>query len=137
MDIKEINRQVIERYRAGDELDPPLHRERIVLLTTTGARTGQRRTTPMMFHRDGDRVLVIAANAGAPHHPDWYRNLVAEPRVTVELPDETYEATAEPLTGDDRERTWTMLKERYPFFADHEAKAGRTIPVVALHHRPT
>lgn len=135
MDIKEINRQVIERHRAGAELDPPLHRDRIVLLSTTGARTGLRRTTPMMFHRDGDRVLVIASNVGAPRHPDWYRNLVADPRVTVELPDETYEATAEPLTGDDREQTWAMLKQRYPFFAEHEAKTDRMIPVVALIRR--
>ncbi|GAA4204833.1 nitroreductase family deazaflavin-dependent oxidoreductase [Actinocatenispora rupis] len=135
MDVKEINRQVIAKYRAGAELDPPLHRERIVLLTTTGVRSGLRRTTPMMFHRDGERVLVIASNVGAPHHPDWYRNLVADPRVTVELPDETYEGTAVPLTGDDRARTWEMLKETYPFFAEHEAKTEREIPVVALTRR--
>lgn len=135
MDVKEINRQVIAKYRSGAELDPPLHRERIVLLTTTGVRSGLRRTTPMMFHRDGERVLVIASNVGAPHHPDWYRNLVADPRVTVELPDETYEGTAVPLTGDDRARTWEMLKETYPFFAEHEAKTEREIPVVALTRR--
>ena len=73
MDMKEINRQVIEQFRAGGKITG-MQRERLVLLTTVGARTGQKRTTPMMFHRDGDRLLVIASNAGAPRHPDWYRN---------------------------------------------------------------
>jgi deazaflavin-dependent oxidoreductase (nitroreductase family) len=131
MDAREINRQVIDQFRAGGEIQG-MHRDRLVLLTTTGARTGQRRTTPMMFHRDGDRLLVVASNIGAPRHPDWYVNLAASPRVTVEVGDETYDALAEPLEGEPRERAWAMLKENYPFFAEHEAKTERTIPVVAL-----
>jgi deazaflavin-dependent oxidoreductase (nitroreductase family) len=86
----------------------------------------------MMFHRDGERVLVMASNAGATKDPDWFRNLVAHPGVTVEIGDETYPATAEPLIGADRERAWAEIKAAYPFFADHEVKAGREIPVVAL-----
>lgn len=131
MDLRDTNRRVIRQFRAGGEIEG-MHRDRLVLLTTTGARTGKRRTTPMMFHRDGTRLLVVASNAGARRHPNWYRNVVADPRVTVEVGDETYEATATELTGEDRARTWAMLKERYPFFADHEAKVARTIPVVAL-----
>src|SRR5579862_9102228 len=131
MDAREINRQVIDQFRAGGEIQG-MHRDRLVLLTTTGARTGQRRTTPMMFHRDGDRLLVVASNIGAPRHPDWYVNLAASPRVTVEVGDETYDALAKPLAGEQRERAWAMLKENYPFFAEHEAKTERTIPVVAL-----
>jgi len=131
MDVRETNRQVIDQFRAGGEIQG-MHRDRLVLLTTTGAKTGQRRTTPMMFHRDGDRLLVVASNIGAPRHPDWYVNLAASPRVTVEVGDETYDALAEPLEGEQRERTWAMLKENYPFFAEHEAKTERTIPVVAL-----
>jgi deazaflavin-dependent oxidoreductase (nitroreductase family) len=131
MDIAEVNRRVIEQFRAGGEVDG-MHREGLVLLTTTGAKTGQPRTTPMMFHRDGDRILVIASNAGAPKDPDWYRNLVREPNVTVEVGHETYPAIATVLTGADRERQWAMLKETYPFFAEHEQQAGRIIPVVAL-----
>ena len=131
MDVREINRQVIEQFRAGGEIQG-MHRDRLVLLTTTGARTGQRRTTPMMFHRDGDRLLVVASNIGAPRHPDWYVNLAASPRVAVEVGDETYDALAEPLEGKQRERAWAMLKENYPFFAEHEAKTERIIPVVAL-----
>lgn len=131
MDIAEVNRRVIEQFRAGGEIEG-MHREGLVLLTTVGARTGRRRTTPMMFHREGDRVLVIASNVGAPKHPDWYLNLVANPRVTVEVGEETYDALASPAEGEERERLWTLIKKEYPFFADHEAKTDRTIPVVLL-----
>jgi deazaflavin-dependent oxidoreductase (nitroreductase family) len=131
MGIRDVNRRVIEQFRVGGEIEG-MHRDRIVLLTTTGARTGQRRTTPMMFHRDGGRLLVVASNVGAPKHPDWYRNLVADPRVTVEAGDETYPAVAATLEGADRARAWSMLKQSYPFFADHEASTERIIPVVAL-----
>jgi deazaflavin-dependent oxidoreductase (nitroreductase family) len=129
--MKEINRTVIEQFRAGGEIEG-MHRERLVLLTTTGAKTGQPRTTPMMYHRDGDRLLVIASNVGAPSHPDWYGNLVENPRVHVEVGDDSYDALATPLEGAEREEVWTMIKANYPFFADHETKTTRAIPVVAL-----
>ncbi|GAB2723828.1 nitroreductase family deazaflavin-dependent oxidoreductase [Nocardia thraciensis] len=131
MDIQEINKRVIEQFRAGGEIDG-MHRDRLLLLTTTGRRSGTPHTTPMMFHRDGDRVVVIASNQGAPRHPQWYLNLTANPSVTVELGDETYSATARPLTGADYDRVWQEIKQLYPFFTDHEAKAGRTIPAIAL-----
>ena len=131
MDIREINRRVIDQFRAGGPVEG-MQRERLVLLTTKGRRSGRPRTTPMMFHRDGDRVLVIASNVGAAAHPDWYRNLAADPHVTVEIGDETYPAIATPTAGADRERVWTLLKETYPFFAEHEKVTTRTIPVVAL-----
>lgn len=131
MDIKETNRQVVAQFRAGGPIEG-MHRERLVLLTTTGRRSGEPRTTPLMFHRDGDRVLVIASNIGAPTHPDWYLNLVAQPQVTVEIGDESYRGVATPTEGADRDRVWTMLKQTYPFFADHEKATERAIPVVAL-----
>jgi deazaflavin-dependent oxidoreductase (nitroreductase family) len=131
MDPKEINRKVIEQFRAGGEIEG-MHRDRLLLLTTTGAKTGRPHTTPMMFIRDGDRLLVIASNMGAPKHPDWYLNLVASPQVRVEAEGESFPAMATPAAGQDRDRLWAMLKEQYPFFADHEATAGRAIPVVAL-----
>jgi deazaflavin-dependent oxidoreductase (nitroreductase family) len=132
VDVKEINKHVIKQFRAGGEIQG-MHRERLLLLTTTGARSDLGHTVPMMFHRDdAGRVLVMASNAGAPRDPDWFRNLVAHPDVTVEIGDEKSAATATPLTGDDRERAWAEIKAAYPFFADHEVKAGREIPVVAL-----
>jgi len=132
MDIRETNRRVVDQFRAGGPIEG-MQRDRLVLLTTTGRRSGEPRTTPMMFHRDGERVLVIASNIGAAAHPDWYRNLAVDPHVTVEIGDERYPAIATPTEGADYERVWTLIKETYPFFADHEVKAApRAIPVVAL-----
>ena len=132
MDMGETNRRVIEQFRGGGPIEG-MQRDRLVLLTTTGRRSGEPRTTPMMFHRDGDRMLVIASNIDAAAHPDWYLNLVVDPHVTVEIGDESYPAIATPTEGTDYERVWTLIKETYPFFADHEQKAApRTIPVVAL-----
>ena len=131
MDIRQINTRVIEQFRAGGPIEG-MNRDGLVLLTTTGAKSGQTRTTPMMFHRDGDRLLVIASNIGAPKHPDWYVNLVAHPHVVVEVGSERFDATATPLTGIERERAWTTLKQTYPFFTEHETKTSRQIPVVAL-----
>jgi deazaflavin-dependent oxidoreductase (nitroreductase family) len=129
-DMREHNRKLIEQFRAdgGASMgDRPL-----VLLTTVGRKTGTPSTTPMMFVRDGGRIFVIASNAGAPADPQWYRNLVVEPSVTVELPGQEFKARATPLEGADYERNWEMIKERYPFFAEHGQRAGRRIPVVEL-----
>jgi deazaflavin-dependent oxidoreductase (nitroreductase family) len=89
----------------------------------------------MMAIPDGDRWLVVASNAGAPAHPDWYYNLTAHPEVTVEVGMETFNATAIPLEGEERERLWTSIVERYPFFRDHQAKISREIPLIALERR--
>ena len=131
MDFKAINQKVIEQFRAGGPIEG-MHRERLLLLTTTGRKSGQPRTTPMMFDRDGDDLLVIASNIGAPRHPAWYLNLAQEPEVVVEIAEDRFAAVASTISGDRRERVWSMVKERYPFFADHEAKTDRVIPVVAL-----
>lgn len=129
--MHEVNRRVVEQFRAGGEIDG-MRRDRLLLLTTTGARSGNPYTTPMMFHRDGARVLVMASNAGARKTPDWYANLRADPSVRVEIADESYPATAKVLEGDERARLWAVITEVNPFFVEHEAKAGRQIPVVAL-----
>jgi deazaflavin-dependent oxidoreductase (nitroreductase family) len=135
MDLTAINRRVVDQFRAGGEIEG-MHRDRLVLLTTTGRRSGRRHTTPMMFHREGDRIFVMASNQGDPKEPEWYRNLVANPRVKVELADETFEALAKPLKAEARDRQWARIKEAWPFFADHEKKARRTIPVVSLTRQP-
>jgi deazaflavin-dependent oxidoreductase (nitroreductase family) len=122
----------VAQFRARD---PGIHYERLVILTTTGRKSGRPHTTPLLVHRDAERLIVIASNAGAPTHPDWFRNLVANPNVSVEIDDQRFDAIATPLTGDERERVWTMLKQRFPFFADHERQVRRTIPVVALTRR--
>jgi deazaflavin-dependent oxidoreductase (nitroreductase family) len=129
-DIREHNRKLIDEFRTNGR---QLGGRQILLLTTTGARTGQSRTTPMMYVPDGDRVLVMASNAGAPKHPDWYRNLLAHPEVTVEVDGEEYRATAVPLAGDEYADRWAEITSRYPFFAEHQSKVTRRIPVVALN----
>lgn len=128
-DMKAYNRKLIEEFRAaGRELGG----RQLLLLTTTGAKTGQPHTTPMMYVPDGDGLLVFASNAGAPRHPDWYRNLVAHPEVTVEAVGEEYRARAEVTTGAERDRLFARTAEQFPFFADHQGKITRTIPVVRL-----
>lgn len=135
MDYRETNRQLIPVFRAG-EAPPGMHRERLLLLTTTGRHSGDPHTTPMMFHREDDRLFVIASNVGAPRDPDWCLNLRAEPRVTVEAGDEPgsppYAATATVLEGDDRAAVWTRITELYPFFLRHQQSTDRAIPVVEL-----
>jgi deazaflavin-dependent oxidoreductase (nitroreductase family) len=132
-DHSDYNRKLIEEFRANREkLGDPFPGRPLLLLTTTGAKSGLPRTSPMMFVKDGDRLLVIPSNIGAPKHPDWYHNLVAHPRVTVEVGPETYEATAVITRGDERQRLWNMILEGHPFFAEHQAKTAREIPVVAL-----
>ena len=135
-DQNTYNRQLIEEFRADRDRGGGAMKGRpLLLLTTTGAKSGQLRTKPMMFIPDGDRLLVIASNAGAPTHPDWYRNLVAHPEVTVEVGNETFKADATVTEGPERQRLWNRVVELYPFFADHQAKIARQIPVIVLKRR--
>ena len=132
----DYNQRLIEQFRADRSSNGDAFKGRsLLLLTTTGARSGQPRTTPMMYVHDGERLLVIASNAGAPKHPDWYYNLIAHPQVTVEVGRETYDATAVVTEGAERQELWNKIVEQYPFFADHQAKVTRQIPVVALERR--
>jgi deazaflavin-dependent oxidoreductase (nitroreductase family) len=128
-----FNQQVIEEFRAGHgRVGGPFAGGRLLLLTTTGARTGARHTTPLGYLPDGPRRLVIASAGGAPDHPAWYHNLLAHPRVTVEDGTFTYEADAHALAGEERDRLFARAAEADPGWAAYQAKAGRTLPVVAL-----
>ncbi len=135
-DQKDYNRQLIEEFRANrGKSGGPFEGRPLLLLTTTGAKSGQRRTTPMMHVRDGDSLMVIASNVGAPTHPAWYHNLVAHPQVTVEVGTETFDATAIVTNGEERHRLWSRIVELYPFFTEHQAKTTRQIPVIILERR--
>jgi len=132
--MREVNARVIEQFRAGGEVEG-MHRDRLLLLTTRGRRTGRERTTPMMFHVDPGppaRHVVIASAAGAPRDPQWFRNLVEDPQVHVELADEEFDARAVVASGAERDRLWSDVTAAYPFFLDHRKKAGREIPLVVL-----
>ncbi|MER6424390.1 nitroreductase/quinone reductase family protein [Streptomyces sp. NPDC001137] len=131
----DFNQQVIDEFRAHrGRVGGPFEGGRLLLLTTTGARTGTPHTTPVGYLPDGgDRVLVIASAAGSPKHPDWYHNLLAHPRVTVESGVFTYEAEAVVLAGEERERAWARAVGADPGWAEYQKKTERIIPVVALH----
>ncbi|MFF4506516.1 nitroreductase/quinone reductase family protein [Streptomyces sp. NPDC001401] len=131
----DFNQPVIDEFRANrGRLTGYFEDARLLLLTTTGARTGTPHTTPVGYLPDDDgRVLVIASAAGSPKHPDWYRNLLADPQVTVESGAFTYEARAVVLAGEERDRAWARAVEADAGWAAYQEKTERIIPVVALH----
>ena len=105
----------------------------VVLLTTTGRKTGKARTVPLGSFEDGGDRIVVASAAGSPTHPAWFNNLTANPEVTVQLGPRTYAARAEAISGEERARLWKMIIAKAPVFADYQKKAtGREIPVVRL-----
>jgi deazaflavin-dependent oxidoreductase (nitroreductase family) len=105
----------------------------VVMLTTTGARTGQQRTLPVLGFADGDRLVVIASNYGRPHHPAWYHNLRAHPRAAVTVHGVDREVVAHELIGPERDRCFLKAAEIHPGFAVYEDRAAnRTIPVLRL-----
>ena len=136
-DVEDWNKNLIEEFRSsGGELSGPLAGAPVLLLTTTGAKTGRQHTTPVMYLADGDRLAVFATKAGAPTNPDWYHNLLANPRATVEVGTETFEVDAEVATPEERNRLYAIQAERYPGFAEYEAMTSRVIPVVLLRRVP-
>jgi deazaflavin-dependent oxidoreductase (nitroreductase family) len=131
--IKDFNRTVIEEFRAPQgQVGGGFAGAPVLLLTTTGAKTGRRHTTPLVYLADGERWAVIASMGGAPKHPAWYHNVVANPRVTVEVGAEAFEATATVAPEPERTRLFRAQAELRPNFADYEQKTTRVIPVVVL-----
>jgi deazaflavin-dependent oxidoreductase (nitroreductase family) len=128
------NKQIIDEFRAnGGKVGGQFEGAPLLLLHTTGAKSGQARVNPVMYQADGDNRVVFASKAGAPTNPDWYHNLLANPRASIEVDDQTVNVVAKVAEGGDRERLWTRQKELYPGFAEYEATAGgRQIPVVVL-----
>ncbi|WP_244908021.1 nitroreductase family deazaflavin-dependent oxidoreductase [Haloactinopolyspora alba] len=135
--VAEHNRPIVDEFRANDgQVGGPFEGASLVLLTTTGARTGKRTTSPLVFVADGDRYLVLASNAGAAHHPAWYHNVLADPEVTIEIGGARHPATAVPLSGAERDRQFDRMAALIPRFADYQAGTDRVLPVVALTPRP-
>ena len=124
----------VRRYReTGGEVGHIWKRgSKILLLTTTGRRSGEPTTTPLIYERDGDRYVIVASKGGAPDHPGWYRNLVATPDVEVQVLDEVFPARARVAEGEERERLWELAARQWPAYDDYQAKTDRLIPVVVL-----
>ncbi len=135
-EINNWNSQIIAEFRAnGGKVGAPFEGAPLLLLTTTGAKSGQKHTTPLVYLPDGERLVIFASKAGAPTHPDWYYNLLAHPQVTVEMGHETFDALASVATSEQRERLYAEQARRMPNFAEYQAKTRRTIPVVVLERR--
>ena len=132
-DFAGYNRALVEEFRTnGGKVTGIFGGAPLVLVTTTGAKSGVRRTSPVVYTRDGDNVVIIASKGGSPTNPDWYHNLVANPEVTVELADETYEARARVTEEPERTRLFRAQAALMPTFADYEKATTRKIPVVVL-----
>jgi deazaflavin-dependent oxidoreductase (nitroreductase family) len=131
--VQDWNTKIIEEFRANEgRVGGQFEGAPVLLLHTTGAKTGQERVNPTMYLEIDGRMFVFASKAGAPTSPDWYHNLVANPRVSVELGTETFEATATPLEGDERTQVYDEQARRYPGFREYQDKTTRVIPVVEL-----
>jgi deazaflavin-dependent oxidoreductase (nitroreductase family) len=135
-DVNDFNRQLIDEFRAnGGKLSGGFGRVPMLLLTTTGRKSGRKHTTPLAYQPDGDDIYVFGSFAGGPKHPAWYHNLVANPDVTIEVGPDTFDATAVVLTGDERDRVFERQKKDIPNFADYETKTTRVIPVIRLDRK--
>jgi deazaflavin-dependent oxidoreductase (nitroreductase family) len=136
-EMQEWNKAIIDEFRAnGGQVGGQFEGAPLLLLHTTGAKSGQEGVNPMMYQDLGSgRVAVFASYAGADVHPAWFHNLVANPDVTAEIGTETRNLRARVAEGDEREPIWTKQKSDYPGFAEYEAKTDREIPVVILEPR--
>ena len=135
--LNDFTEQIIKEFRANDgQVGGPFADARLLLLTTTGARSGRPHTTVLGYYPDGERVLVVGSAGGGPKHPDWYHNLVADPAVTVETGLFTYPATAVVLRDAERDEIFARLVEADSGWGDYQTRTTRTIPVVALVSQP-
>jgi deazaflavin-dependent oxidoreductase (nitroreductase family) len=132
--VSDFNEAVIDEYRAtGGQLTGALAGQQVLLLTHRGARTGSVRTTPLGYYDDVGTPVVFASLLGAPRHPQWYFNLLANPAVAVELGDDAFAATARVVEGKEREGLWERIVQAKPFLGAHqESTGGRVIPLIRL-----
>jgi deazaflavin-dependent oxidoreductase (nitroreductase family) len=124
-DFREHGGQITEGRLAGANM---------VLLTTTGAKSGETRTVPLGYSRDGDGYIVVGSNSGKVEHPQWLANIEANPTVTVEVGTESFIGRATITTGAERERLWKIHTTAIPFFLEYEKQVERELQVVKLEH---
>ena len=133
VEFNEFNRQLIEEFRAnGGKVTGMFAGAPLLLLTTTGARTGQPRVAPLAYTKDGGHFVIIASKGGAPTHPDWFHNLRASPEVTVEVGAETFPARASIAEGAERQRLFDQMAAQMPNFAEYQRNTTRQLPVIVL-----
>jgi deazaflavin-dependent oxidoreductase (nitroreductase family) len=133
--MSDFNSNLIAQIRAGNGhlIDGPFAGRPVLVLTTTGAKSGESREAPLVYSRDGNDIVIVASMGGAPSHPSWYHNIVANPRVTIEVDGQKLQADAHFAEGDERRRLYDQHAELHASFSEYEAKTGgRVIPVVVL-----
>ena len=131
--MSDWNQAVIEEFRANaGKVGGNFAKMDLLLLHTTGAKSGQVHVTPLVYGRDDDDYVIIASKGGAPTHPDWYHNLVTNPQVTVEVGIEKFQAQASVVAEPKRTALYDQMASRYAFFDEYRRKAGRVIPVIQL-----
>ncbi len=134
--MQDYNSNIIKEFHENEgKVGGPFAGAPMILVTHTGAKSGTQRTNPLVYAKDGDRYLIFGSKGGSTKHPDWYRNLVANPDASVEIGTEKFDVVAEVLTGEERDRLFAKQAKIMPQFAEYQAKAGRTIPVVALKRK--
>jgi deazaflavin-dependent oxidoreductase (nitroreductase family) len=132
-DLALLGEEHVQRYRETDgEVGYLWNGVPTLLLTTTGRKTGQSRTTPLIFNRDGDDYLVVASMGGAPSHPNWYLNLTAQPDTEIQVRAEHLPVTAHTASPDEKPRLWAIVAEQWPNYDVYQSRTTREIPVVVL-----
>jgi proline iminopeptidase len=124
----------VRRYRETDGAVGHIWKRgaKVLLLTTTGRKSGQPTTTPLIYERDGERLVIIASKGGAPAHPGWYRNLRKHPKVEVQVVDDVFRARAATAEGEERTRLWQLAALQWPDYDEYAKRTDREIPVVVL-----
>jgi deazaflavin-dependent oxidoreductase (nitroreductase family) len=134
--VNDFNQSIIAEFRANaGKVGGRFAGAPMLLLSTTGAKSGQQRTTPLVYLPDGERFIIFASKGGAPQHPSWYHNLVAHPDTVVEVGTETIPVTATVITGEERDRLYATQAGLRPAFGEYQEKTSRRIPVIALQRR--
>jgi deazaflavin-dependent oxidoreductase (nitroreductase family) len=126
------NTKIIEEFRANGGKVESFGNAPLLILHTIGAKSGEKRESPLLYREQGDDFVIFASFAGAPVNPAWFHNLVANPEATVELGTETRTVRARVAGAEERDRLWEWNKADYPGFGDYESKTDRVIPVVIL-----
>lgn len=130
------NAGIIKEFRENEgRVGGPFKGAPMLLLHHRGRKSGEERVNPLVYMQDGDRLLIFASKGGAPEHPDWYRNLKANPDASIEVGTDKYDVTATEITGEERDRLYAKNAELRPAFAQYQQNTTRTIPVIALARR--
>jgi deazaflavin-dependent oxidoreductase (nitroreductase family) len=132
-DFKDFNKNLIEEFRAnGGKVSGMFAEAPLLILTTKGAKSGREHTNPLVYTKDGDRMVIIASMGGAPNNPAWYHNLKANPEATVEIGAEKFAVKASEATGEERDRLYRAQADLMPNFDEYQQNTTRVIPVMVL-----